>query len=124
MVNSNLVNPTLPVVYNTTADAQASIKVLNQKAGFAVGVSEVTISLPTWVAVREVVGTTAGNILGAGLIHDDTKNIIVDLLRGTNSDSQYQVYLYQDDGDMVFDFERDLLITQNRAPLSAGFVTE
>lgn len=119
-----IVVPTLAVVYNTTTDEKASIEVKDQDAGFAVKVSDVKVSLPTWVAVREVVGTSAGNILGAGLIRENSTNVNIDLLRATNADLQYQVYLYQDDGDLIFDFKRDLLIVKDRAPLSAGFITQ
>ena len=116
--------PILSLVFNTVSDPLARIDVTNQPAGALVVVKHVDASLPTWIAIREVVGQTVGNILGARLVAQSSDDVSVDLLRSTDADSKYQIYLYQDDGDSIFDFERDLLITQKQQPVTAGFVAQ
>ena len=94
----------------TTQAIGDAVEVANQPAGMAVSVSSVTLGDTGWVAVRG----SDGRILGAGRFDAGTsKNVVVDLLRGTISGQRYQVLLYVDDGDKQFDFHKDTLVTNS-----------
>lgn len=91
---------------SVTEDGEA-VAVPDQPAGSFVSVGPVTLSKMGWVAIKD----EKGWILGAGRLDAGmTENIQVPLLRNTESGSRYQVLLYIDDGDKVFDFHKDMLV--------------
>lgn len=89
------------------ADAMQSSKAISvraQAAGNTVLVDSVTVPPPgVWVAVREVNGSDLGNVLGAARIGNSRTEIIVPLLRATESDRVYAVQLYRNDANSEFD---------------------
>jgi len=63
-----------------------------------------------WIAVRDSNGRT----LGAGRFEAGThSNVEVPLLRTTLTGQSYQVLIYVDDGDRVFDLHSDILVTRS-----------
>lgn len=89
-------------------DAALSLSVDDQSSGMSVSVTEVTVSVPSWVAVRERSDNgTAGPILGAKLFPAGTASGTVSLLRRTVPDTSYYATVYTDDGDHDFEFDSD-----------------
>jgi len=84
-----------------------AITVSDQPAGSYVMVSSVTLPQMGWVAVRD----SSGHTLGAARFDAGTYSAVqVPLLRNTTSGEHYQVLLYVDDGDKVFDLHKDTLV--------------
>ncbi|KKW19514.1 MAG: hypothetical protein UY61_C0055G0003 [Candidatus Adlerbacteria bacterium GW2011_GWC1_50_9] len=93
----------------TTSDGE-TISVASQSAGNSVTISSVTLTEMGWIAVRDDRGWT----LGAARLDAGThENIVVELLRATESGQRYQVLLYHDDGDREFDLKKESLITHS-----------
>lgn len=89
-------------------DEALSLSVDDQPSGMNVSVSEVTLSEPAWVAVREQNDDgTAGRILGAKLFPEGTNNGEITLLRRTIPETTYYATVYTDDGDHEFEFDSD-----------------
>ena len=77
-----------------------------------------------WVAVREDRDGVFGNILGAQYLPAGTyTNVTVDLLRGTEPGKIYYAVLYKDDGDKVFDYEKDSIVQSENSTIFATFHT-
>ena len=86
----------------------ASVNVADQPAGTEITVSSLALSNMGWVGVRDA----DGRVLGAGRFEaGNFKDVTVPLLRTTVAGDSYQVLLYVDDGDRVFDLHKDILIT-------------
>jgi hypothetical protein len=115
--------PALGTVYQTI-EASSTVSVDNQKAGSLVFIKNTNVTKPTWIAVREVVGDSIGNILGAGMVTGATEDVPVTLLRPTKAGEKYAVFLYQDEGNGQFDFKKDLLVRQNDVPVVAVFTAQ
>ena len=91
-----------------TGTPSGAVSVADQKAGNSVMVESVTVPPPgVWVAVRDVVGTDLGNVLGAARVTGPQTNVAIPLLRATVTGMQYAVELYRDSGDMSFDVAGD-----------------
>ncbi|HUY62838.1 MAG TPA: hypothetical protein VMV50_03600 [Candidatus Paceibacterota bacterium] len=91
-----------------TTTQSSAVSVADQPAGGTVAVESVTVPPPgVWVAVREVDGTTLGNVLGAARVGGPRTNVTVSLLRDTAPGREYAVELYRDDGNGVFDLSQD-----------------
>lgn len=97
--------PVLPAAKTELPMQESStISVANQVAGSEVIVESVTVPPPgVWVAVREVHGTSFGNVLGALRVGGPISNIRVPLLRSTEPGNMYAIELYRDDGTAIFD---------------------
>ncbi len=109
----------LNTVVSTTSDSE-SVSVADQPAGDAVTISSVTFTETGWIAVRDDRGWT----LGAGRIEAGThKDMVINLLRGTIAGERYQVLLYIDDGDQVFDLKKEILVTRSDGSI-AGAIFE
>lgn len=123
---SNSATSTTPVpeIIYKTIEAPAFVSVDDQRAGGLVFIKHVEAKKPTWIAIRDVEDGEIGNILGAEMITGETDDVPVTLLRQTEAGEKYSVFLYQDEGDGEFDFKTDLLITQNKKPVSATFVAQ
>lgn len=74
----------------------------SQAAGMSVAVSNISVSVPTWVVVFESSNGKIGNALGAKLFFPTEHAGTVELLRGTTSGATYYVGEYIDNGDHVF----------------------
>lgn len=101
---------------NTTLPSSSAFTVTSpQTAGFAVTVSNVKITEPTWVVVYEsqagTQGNTLGNALGAALFLPQTGNNsqtgTVQLLRATLPGQNYVAGEVADNGDKTFSLESD-----------------
>ncbi len=81
-----------------------AVSITNQPAGTTVLVESVTVPQPgVWVAVREMSGTTLGNVLGAVRVSGPRSAVTVQLLRATEPNLSYAVELYRDDNNGKFD---------------------
>lgn len=97
------------VVEKTTSPTLVFVE--NQSAGDLVEVTRVKSAVPVWVAVRDLKGGVAGNILGARRIAAGENSAIpVELLRPTVKGGNYVVALYTDNGDPAFNYREDILI--------------
>lgn len=87
------------------------VAVEDQAAGGSVYVVEAKLSRVSWVAVRDdmrIYGAARVNPPeGGGTVND----IMVPLLRNTEAGKTYMVVVYADDGDNVFDFKKDALVS-------------
>jgi hypothetical protein len=93
---------------NSMSPASGAVSVSDQKAGDSVLIDSVTVPPPgVWVAVREMAGSSLGNVLGAARARNPMSNLSVPLLRGTVPGQTYAVELYRDDGDGMFDANQD-----------------
>lgn len=81
-----------------------TVAVEDQSAGDSVMVESVTVPPPgVWVAVREIIGTNLGNVLGAARVTGPRSQFAVPLLRATLPGRTYAVQLYRDDNGGAFD---------------------
>lgn len=92
-----------------------AFSVEDQPAGGVVslGDSPVYPTAAGWVVVHEDADGELGNALGAAR-YNTAGNLTpnqVTLLRGTSAGATYHVVWYVDDGDRIFDMERDTLVT-------------
>ena len=78
-----------------------------QPAGMSVAVSNVSVSVPTWIVVYKNNSGVAGNALGAGLFLPGGPVDAVPLLRATEAGQSYLVGESVDNGDRVFDLHGD-----------------
>lgn len=83
----------------------------DQPAGDSVIVMEAALSRVSWLAVRDdmrIYGAARVTPpVGGGTMTD----ISIPLLRNTESGKTYKVVVYADDGDNMFDFKKDALVT-------------
>ena len=106
-------------VTSTTSDTE-SVAVSNQSAGETVTISSVTFTQPGWVAVRDSGGWTLGaKRFDAGTYTDAT----VTLLRATTAGENYQALLYIDDGDKMFDLDKEILVTRSDGSIAGATFT-
>ena len=87
-----------------SATSSGLLMVADQPAGSEVLVESVTVPPPgVWVAVREIVGSDLGNVLGAAKVGGPRTSVAVSLLRATEAGHTYAVELYRDDNEGAFD---------------------
>lgn len=104
----------------STAITNESVTVVDQPAGGVVKITSVTLAQLGWVAVRD----SNGRVLGAGRFEAGTsKNVVVELLRNTVARQKYQVLLYVDDGDKLFDLHKDSLVMNADASVAGAVFT-
>lgn len=114
---------TYPSAGNTkTTDSMGeTVTVEDQAAGKSVEISDMTITRKSWVAVKD----TEGTILGAGLFPAGATTGEIPLLRATKAGQRYEVLIYVDDGDKVFNLHKDMVVTAaDGSPVSAAFSAE
>ena len=103
-------------------ESQSAILVRDQGAGSVVTVASVETDASVWVVVREDNNGVLGNILGASRIESGaSNNIVVNLLRPTLSGKTYQIVLFKDDGNKLFDYKVDVPLTSNGVLISKPF---
>ena len=101
-----------------TVASGETISVNDQTAGMSVVVGAVTLTKPSWVAIRD----TKGWVLGAAWLSASATAVSVPLLRATKTGETYQAVIYVDNGDKMFDLHADSLVTASEnAPVSATF---
>ena len=102
----------------TTASMGEAVTVADQKAGYSVDISDMTVARKSWVAIKD----PEGSILGAGLFAPGTTSGTVSLLRATEAGKRYEAVIYVDDGDKAFELHKDMLVTgADGTPVSAAF---
>ena len=109
-----------------TLPESGAVSIGNQPAGSVVVVDTVTVPPPgVWIAVREVVGGSLGNVLGAVRVNGPRTAVEIQLLRATEPNLSYAVELYRDDGDSSFDLATDSVYIDfaTGAPVVAHFTT-
>jgi len=120
------------MIENIQVDESASsiskdvvLKAVDQKAGVAVTVSEINIPTTSWVAIREDKNGELSWILGARKLPTGVhKDVYVPLQRATVSGKLYHVVIYEDDGDNLFDYKADTLVSSEKGVfLTADFRT-
>lgn len=88
----------------SAAQGSSAISVADQPAGDSVIVESVTVPPPgVWVAVREVIGGSLGNVLGAARVGGPRSQVVISLLRATEPGRAYAIELYRDDESGAFD---------------------
>ena len=97
----------LPTTTPTVEASGEAVEVADQPAGMTVAVASAKLAEMGWVAVRDNGGRTLG---AARLDAGAHAGIVVELLRGTLAGERYQVLIYIDDGDRVFDLYKDSLV--------------
>lgn len=98
-----------------------SVIVADQKSGVSVTISEVNVPTTSWIAVREDNNGELSWILGARKIVSGVhKNLALPLQRTTMPDRLYHVVVYEDDGDGMFDYKSDTLVSNS----NGSFFTE
>jgi hypothetical protein len=97
-----------------------SVTVGDQPAGSLVRITSVTLPQIGWVAIRD----NTGRVLGAGRFDTGTsESVDVELLRNTVAGEKYQVLLYADDGDMLYDLHKDSLVMNADASVAGTMFT-
>lgn len=97
------------------------VHVKDQVAGAKVFLSQVALTQPGWVAIRDVANGAYGNILGAARFDTGLWQGEVLLLRPTVASNSYAAVLYADDGDGVFNYQKDSIILSEDAPVGIVF---
>lgn len=87
------------------------LSVDDQPAGDSVRVRQAKLSRVTWLAVRDPLRIYGAAKVtppeGGGTVQD----VAIPLLRNTAAGTSYTVVAYVDDGDGVFDFKKDSLVS-------------
>lgn len=105
----------------TTANDGEMLSVANQKAGAEVTVDSMKLTRASWVAIKD----SNSWILGAAWFPAGTTSGTVSLLRNTVVGGVYSAVIYVDDGDKIFDFHKDMLVTgADGTPGSATFTAQ
>lgn len=106
-----------------TADGAGSVVVSDQSEGDVVLVNSVSLGADGWIAVREAQDNGLGNILGAVYVPaGDYVNHEVKLLRNTEKGELYEVILFNDNGDKVFNYLVDALIQKDSITIADRFL--
>jgi len=93
------------------------VHVKDQQEGSQVFLSRLELTRSGWAAVREINDGVLGNILGAKRFDAGVHQGIIPILRNTEAGKHYVVILYTDDGDKIFDFEKDAVIVDTEGNL-------
>lgn len=108
--NTSATTPTVPAGSGQTVSSGATggaLSVPAQAAGLKVAVSNISVSVPTWVVILDNVDGKPGNALGAQMFFPGQTSGTIELLRATASGQTYLVAEYVDNGDHVFSKQKD-----------------
>ena len=115
---SNATSTNRPTVNVNTGE---EVRVDDQPAGDRVRVVEAKLSRVSWLAVRDSLRIYGAAKVtppqGGGTVSD----VEIPLLRNTEADKTYSVVVYADDGDGVFDFKKDSLVSGLDDTFKASF---
>ncbi|MES2006752.1 MAG: hypothetical protein V4436_01445 [Patescibacteria group bacterium] len=81
-----------------------------QQAGTEVAVSNIAVSVPTWVVILDNVNGKPGNVLGAQMFFAGEKTGVINLLRATTAGKTYFAAEYIDNGDHQFSKQTDTAV--------------
>ena len=102
----------------TTASMGETVYAADQKAGDSVSIDSMSLTRKSWIAIKD----TKGYILGAGLFPAGATSGVVPLLRATTAGERYEVLIYVDDTDKVFDLHKDMLVVAaDGSPVGSAF---
>jgi len=103
----------------TSMASGETVAVSDQPEGSSVTISDVSITKPTWIAVRDA----RPWYLGAKLLTSSQKDLTIPLLRNTTAGQSYEVVLFVDNGDGKFSIHGDdtLVTGADGAPVSSTF---
>ena len=90
----------------TTASIGETVYAADQPAGKSVAIDLMSLTRKSWIAIKD----TKGYILGAGLFPASATSGSVPLLRATTAGERYEVLIYVDNGDKVFELHKDMLV--------------
>ncbi len=115
----------IPNQENRTLSKDIVLRAEDQKAGVAVTVAEVNVPSVSWIAIREDKNGELSWILGARKLASGVhKDVYVPLQRSTTAGMLYHVVVYEDDGDNIFDYKADNLVSlENGKFLTEDFRT-
>jgi len=107
------------------SEGETFVSVTGQAAGDSVLVEEVSLEQSGWIVIHELIEGNMANALGAvrrdAGMHSD---VIVPLLRATETGKSYAVVLYADNGNGVFDINADVpVVDQFGEAAIAEFIT-
>jgi len=106
----------------TAMSKTSTLSTDNQKAGTAVIIKSANLEFPSWIAVREDIDGEFGNILGAQYLPEGVyQDVDVELLRGIIPSGVYHAVIYADDGDRVFNYKKDNLLSNEVGIIQSRF---
>ncbi len=95
-----------------TAPSDYVLSVNDQVGANSVMVSNVNLPEKSWIAITDDNDGNLSYILGAQRFPAGVhSNVQVELLRPTLANTKYHAVVYTDDGDDMFDFRSDVLVT-------------
>jgi len=100
----------------------SSLVVEDQAPGKVVVLKEANLNGEAWIAVREDLEGTPGNILGAKYVSESSEEVEIPLLRGTVEGGKYYVSIFQDNGDREFDHNSDLEVVSTMVSFTTSVV--
>jgi hypothetical protein len=102
----------------TIASMGETVYATDQKAGNSVAIDSMSLTRKSWIAIKD----TKGYILGAGLFQAGATSGVVPLLRATTAGERYEVLIYVDDTDKIFDLHKDMLVVSaDGSPVGSAF---
>jgi len=103
----------------------STLTVTDQVSGGTVLIDSVLLAKDAWVVVHEDRDGMIGNILGAQYLQAGSyESVIVTLLRDTMPETRNYVTIYIDDGDRLFDYKKDSMVTnESGGPIAVAFQT-
>jgi hypothetical protein len=100
----------------SAVSGEASISTSEQTHGDSVVIDSVVLPVSGWVAIHEDKNGKTGNVLGAARLDlGNHLKVEISLLRPTVAGMSYHAVLHQDDGDKIFDLNKDKPITKDES---------
>lgn len=106
---------------NESVKNDFSFSIADQPAGSWVAATDMRVPEDFWLAIYEMREGDYGNILGAAHVRQGTASTSVELLRPMVAGQFYAGVVHQDDGDVEFDYTRDIPVERDGARISKQF---
>lgn len=114
--NKNFITPPQTFPASSTSEDQRIVHekrfvfaIPDQPAEKWVVIENISVSEDVWLAIYEESGGQPGNILGAARFRPEHVSGRVELLRNMLPERTYYAIVHIDDGDIEFDFKRDIV---------------
>ena len=108
-----------------TSNGEVSFQVVDQPAGSEVFVSDLKLDKSAWVTVRKYEAGKLGYALGAYRLPAGTYEAeSVDLIQPMDAGKTYAVTVLYDDGDKMFDADKDVVAEKDGLPLVSTFIAK
>jgi len=98
-----------------------AFSISDQPAGPWVAATGIVAPTDFWLAIYEMKEDKYGNILGAARVRAGAATTTVELLRPMVMDQNYVGIAHQDDGDIEFDYKRDIPLERNGSWVTKQF---